>query len=467
MKNKIKSSALLVSLLIISLFIAGGNATPASAKQTKKHKKYRHSWSATKGHKKTKVEGKKVIKIPEVKPNPVTATSTATPTTTTPAVSTPTSSALEIIKQFETTTPVTVVKASTPETKVNLESSDLFPPLPDVSNFLSKPVASSVAPAIVTVAAPTTPVTPTQTPTPIAPPTTAAPTLKNIQAMWVWGESYGIATDAKKQADFFTFVKAPHGNSATAINRIYLNGDSFDYNSTSNKTALRAFLKKAHQNGVAVEYLTGDSKWAIPGNESSALARADKMIAFNKETSDTQERYDGLHLDIEPYLLPDWSSNSSAGTDKYNDAIQTNYLNILATAKSKLKNSDSRLTLSADIPTWFSKVTDIWPTITSDSSPLDYITFMNYFDKESTFLYGYDGANKVGGIGPNLTNGGKIPMVFGAETIHLDPTSITFYEEGFNSLANVFSKAKEVYGTNSHFAGTAIHHYRTLVELKD
>lgn len=454
MKNKIKSSALLVFILIISLFVAGGRATPVYAKHNKKNKKQKYHLSISKNHYKKTKASEKVVKVSEVKsklPAPTSTTSNATSITT--------SSAKEIIKQFTTNTPSAAVTPEVKPTTVAVVSPVPAAPTPIIITPTPAPavIAETTAPTAVTTTAPS--------PTVVSP--TAKPTLKNVQAMWVWGESYGIVTDSKKQSDFFSFIKAPHGNSATAINRIYLNGDSFDYKSNSNKTALRAFLKRAHQNGVAVEYLTGNSKWAIPGNEKEALSRADKMIAFNKETSDTQERYDGLHLDIEPYLLDDWSKNAGSGKDKYNDAIQTSYLNILADAKTKLKNHDDRLTLSADIPTWFSKVTDIWPNITSNSSPLDYITFMNYFDKESTFLYGYDGANKVGGIGPNLEKGGNIPMVFGAETIHLDPTSITFYEEGFGTLAKVFSKAKEVYGTNSHFAGTAIHHYRTLVELKD
>jgi len=285
--------------------------------------------------------------------------------------------------------------------------------------------------------------------------------------MWVWSESAGIVTDATKQAEFFSFVNAPHSNAGAKINRIYLNGDSFDYTNSSNKTALRAFLKSAHDQGIAVEYLTGDSNWVITGNENQAIVRCNKMTAFNAETSDARERYDGIHLDIEPYLAPGWTSNASAGTDIYNDETEKNYLNILSNCKTVLKNSGQNTTLSADIPTWFAQASDIWSVITSVSSPLDYITVMNYFDTEATFLYGYGGQNITGGIGPNIKANVNVPMVFGAETSQQDPASITFFEEGFNAMENVFTRAKQTFGNNQNFAGVAIHHYGAVKNLKN
>lgn len=311
---------------------------------------------------------------------------------------------------------------------------------------------------------------PAPTPTPVpqpAPTPVAAPTLQNVRAMWIWSESSAIVNTASAQEEFFSFVKAPKGDASARINRIFLNGDSFDYTSNSTKTALRAFLKKAHDNGLAVEFLTGNSKWVLSGQEGNAITRCERMIAFNAGSSDPKERYDGMHLDIEPYLLAEWKLNTGSGTDGYNDELQSNYMSILNACKQKMKESGQKVTLSVDIPTWFSSsVSDIWKPLNAENTPVDYLTFMNYFDTEATFLYGYGGSNKSGGVGPNLAKGGNLPMVFGAETIHLDPVSITFFEEGFAAMENVFDRAEEVFAKDARFAGTAVHHYRTLKELK-
>lgn len=304
---------------------------------------------------------------------------------------------------------------------------------------------------------------PVPTPIPAPAPSTS---FNHVRAMWIWGESDDIVFNSTAQNEFFSFAKAPHGDASARINRIFLSGDSFDYNSGSAKTALRAFLKKAHEQGIAVEFLTGNAKWAQSGQEYNAIQRCERMIAFNAGSTDPKERYDGMHLDIEPYLLAEWKTNTGAGSDAYNDEVQANYLKILAVCKQKIKDSGQQSTLSVDIPTWFAKASDIWNVITASTSPVDYITFMNYFDTEATFLYGYGGANTSGGIGPNLKQGGNIPMVFGAETINLEPTSITFFQEGFGAMEQVFDKAQTVYGGDPQFAGTAMHHYRTIKELK-
>lgn len=331
---------------------------------------------------------------------------------------------------------------------------------------LISPIATTVSPQQILQPVVQTTV-PIITPTVTVSPSNSTPTsLKNISAMWVWSESAGIVNDVTKQNEFFSFVNAPHGDVNAKIDRIYLNGDSFDYTNNSNKTALHSFLKNAHNQGIAVEYLTGDSNWVITGNENKATARCEKMIAFNAETSDSKERYDGMHLDIEPYLAPGWTSNTGAGTDSYNDETEKNYLNILSSCKTVLKNSGQNTTLSADIPTWFAQASDIWNVITSASSPLNYITVMNYFDTDATFLYGYGGANISGGVGPNLKANVNIPMVFASETSQQDPASITFFEEGFGAMENVLNQAKQTFGSNQNFAGVAIHHYGAVKNLK-
>lgn len=339
---------------------------------------------------------------------------------------------------------------SEPQQELSVPESEVEAPVTDIPAEQPEPEVAPVVP-------PAEPVTPVET---------VKQGMKGVRALWVWSESDDIALDSAAQNEFFSFIKAPHGDASARINRVYLSGDSFDYKSLSEKNALRAFLKKAHGQGVSVEFLTGNSKWALPGQEYNAITRCERMIAFNAETSDPSERYDGMHLDIEPYLLPEWKTNAGSGLDAYNDDIQRTYADILTTCKQKMKDSGQNTTLSVDIPTWFSKATDTWNVITSESTPLDYITFMNYFDSEATFLYGYGGANKTGGVGPNLKQGGSIPMVFGAETISFEGTTISFYEEGFAAMEKVFDRAEEVFGSDSEFAGTAVHHYRTFKLMK-
>lgn len=305
---------------------------------------------------------------------------------------------------------------------------------------------------------------PTPNPTVVtvsAPSPTVAPQSPEVNAatrsLWVWGTATKIVSDAQAQNDFFVFAAAPHGDASLKLNRVFFFGDGL--NLTSGAPQVRAFLQRAHNAGIAVEYLTGDSNWAQDGQGGNATARVDKVIAFNAGSASAAERFDGIHFDIEPYLLAGWSSNRAG--------ISANYMNILRDSRAKISASGQQLALNVDIPTWYSSsVPEIWGPLTASDTPVTGATIMNYFDTASTFLYGYGGANTSGGIGPNLAKSGNLKLTFGAETMPITPTSITFNEEGSAALSSVFAQAASKFGSNAHFGGLAIHHYDTFRALQ-
>jgi len=297
--------------------------------------------------------------------------------------------------------------------------------------------------------------TPIVTVAPISPVISAPLSVTSAtRALWVWGASAAIVSDSRAQDEFFSFIAAPGGDASLRINRLYFFGDNLGI--SSNPAPVRAFLRRAHQSGIAVEYLTGDAAWALPGMGYNATARVDKVIAFN--TGATDERFDGIHFDIEPYLLAEWNSNRAS--------VSANFVNILKESRAKITASGQNLSLAADIPTWYSfTVPEIWQPITVADTPLSNATIMNYFDSKANFLFGYGGADVSGGIGPNLRASGALPLTFGAETGITDP-STTFFEEGRTALAETFAAAAQTYSGTNGFGGLAIHHFDSLRSLK-
>jgi len=275
------------------------------------------------------------------------------------------------------------------------------------------------------------------------------------RALWVWGSSAAIVSDSRAQDEFFSFIIAPGGDVALRINRLYFFGDNLGI--SSNPAPVRAFLRRAHKSGIAVEYLTGDAVWALPGMGYNATARVDKVIAFNTGAA-ADERFDGIHFDIEPYLLAEWNSNRAS--------VSANFVNILKESRAKITSSGQNLSLAADIPTWYSfTVPEIWQPITAPLTPLSNATIMNSFDSKANFLFGYGGADVSGGIGPNLRVSGALPLTFGAETGITDPNT-TFFEEGRNALTETFTAAAQTYSGAPRFGGLAIHHFDSLRSLK-
>ncbi|GFZ82795.1 hypothetical protein GCM10008018_30830 [Paenibacillus marchantiophytorum] len=287
--------------------------------------------------------------------------------------------------------------------------------------------------------------------------------------MWVWNFDVVLDPAAREQLLQFSVAKG--------INRLYLNTGSYtpgsDKSALSEQAALyRKFNKMAHQLGIAVEALDGQSDWVRESNHSIPLGRISEVIAFNASASDPQEKFDGVHHDNEPYTLADWETNKGV--------LAKNYLQLVEASMSLLQGKG--LTFAVDIPFWYDE-TPINVTYHGETKPfnrhitdiVDYIGVMDYRD----FANGVDGIISHGfGEVEYAAKVGK-EAVIGVETINFDdatnPGKITFWQEGETYMNeqvalvdNYFSNsfANYDYKAGPGYKGHAIHHYLSYKELK-
>lgn len=288
---------------------------------------------------------------------------------------------------------------------------------------------------------------------------------KNTRAMWVWErKSVDIVKDQQEQDKFFNFIKTPHGDSSTAVTRLFFFGDHLNLKYESDKVA--SFVKRAHENGVAVEYLAGRAYWVQNDNQQEAISRCEKVVSYNSKVEKAAQ-FDGVHFDIEPHQLgAAWRTNNSSGDDNYNDDFENNYVKIMNSCRDKFDESGQNLSLGVDLGTDYSYyVTDLMDDLDRSDSPIDYITLMNYFDTADRFINGYSGKN-FGGVKHNIRLVDHLPLVFGAETGGGPADPITFAEEGVSAMENVFDKARADYGDSDQFAGFSVHYYNSYSSLK-
>ncbi|MGZ0170581.1 MAG: hypothetical protein ACKVHE_13565 [Planctomycetales bacterium] len=85
---------------------------------------------------------------------------------------------------------------------------------------------------------------------------------------------------------------------------------------------LRAFIRKAHDQGVQIHALDGSPEFAVRSGHAIPLAVVDAVTDFNS-TSKSEERFDGIHFDNEPYLLLGWK-NSRQREDILRDLLTLN-----------------------------------------------------------------------------------------------------------------------------------------------
>ncbi|QDG54148.1 hypothetical protein FIV42_26420 [Persicimonas caeni] len=327
----------------------------------------------------------------------------------------------------------------------------------------------------------------------------------DTRALWVWSESPGaeaiIENTGGAQDELLDFLAAPHGDASRAINRIffearqYSNVDRFakvraasydPLTDPSKQESLRAFLKRTKSQGVAVEYLDGQAIWvASDANAEAPKQLCRDIVAFNKGTDDTAERFDGIHLDIEPHTVREgpyggqWWENRLPGgynaewTERWKDILNS----CRATIDAYTAETGHRIVLASDLGTDYAYYNKpIYEFLNRSGGPLDYLGIMNYFDNrpnrdgDPSYFYGdSEGEEITGGVIENLDSWDRLPVMFGVET---GPESIaqdwqSFWQEGRGAMYQTIDTLMSDYNAGN-MIGVAIHHYgpRSYVGLK-
>ena len=228
---------------------------------------------------------------------------------------------------------------------------------------------------------------------------------KPYHSMWVW-KTKDLLQSAKAADRLFDFC------ARMGMNRIYLSVD-FQGSSGGGPAAIEApsaygdFLSAAHRRGLQVEALAGAPAWAANANHALALAAVRAILSFNA-TMTPNARFDGIHFDVEPYLLLGFA------VPDYRERILEEYLEMVAACAEAARSG--HLAFTCDIPWWFYAQTPASPnqfTVTFRGKRetvgqhvtdlLDSVTIMDY-------------RNEADGAGGIISSG--IPALAYAARVH-------------------------------------------------
>lgn len=241
------------------------------------------------------------------------------------------------------------------------------------------------------------------------------------KAVWLW-ETANIVGSPTEQQRLVTFCQAQ------GITDLFL---QIPYEATKDKgrweivwdpSPVHPLISQLHEVGVKVHALDGDPRFALREWHGRVIATIQSIIQYNRD-SPSQERFDAIRYDIEPYLLP-----AFGGVRK--EAILKQYLSILKASQALAAQAD--LAFGVDIPYWFDERNEFFePTAEVDGRPLseviidiaDNVGIMDY----RTQAYGADGtiAHAYGELEYALGQGKKVFL--GLETGELpDETDLVF-----------------------------------------
>ena len=263
------------------------------------------------------------------------------------------------------------------------------------------------------------------------------------RAMWVW--KLDPVANPQVRQDLFAFCRQ------TAITDLYLYlGEApLTAASRASQDRLAEFLTAAHAEGLAVEALSGNPLWAMRAHHPTLLAWIRGFLAYNAARPATA-RIDGVHLDVEPYLLSEWESEEK-------EALKAQYVELLQRCRRLIAESrQPTFRLGVAIPIFYDREGAFERQILAE---VDYAALMDYYDAAVDIIERAAFHVKLAGeLGKRL--------VIGVETQDVvqmgqGKRRNTFHEEGWEDMEAQLAQVTKAFRGSSGFRGLAIHAYES------
>jgi hypothetical protein len=158
---------------------------------------------------------------------------------------------------------------------------------------------------------------------------------KRRLATWVWREE--AVLDRTRRRDVLRFAQEK------GVTDIYLAAVA-DYEEPDGFAALADLSEQAERDGVTLDWVCGDPNWARSDRHDAALAVVDWALRVNARLQRAGLReIRVLQFDIEPYLLPGWTSTPGQ--------VQAQYIALLAKLRDATRKAGFEYWLT--VPFWF------------------------------------------------------------------------------------------------------------------
>ena len=279
--------------------------------------------------------------------------------------------------------------------------------------------------------------------------------------MWVW-ETQPLLRDAAERRTFFEFCKEFRIN--TVAMQIATRGTGTNRQLDA-AAEWKTLITEAHRRGMRVHALDGDPQFAYPAQHDTALSILNAVVGYNASAVPTA-RFDGMHFDIEPYLLPGWKEPASR------EVQLTQYLDVNHRAAASAQAAG--MLYGVDIPFWWHTPDEV------TGEPVGIVAFrgqrklatehlLDFVDNIGIMAY----RNVAGGPDGIITHaldtirraekpGRNVRAFVGVETEKVSegvPTKITFAGKSGRELQTEVRAAEAALSRYSSFAGIAIHRY--------
>ena len=121
------------------------------------------------------------------------------------------------------------------------------------------------------------------------------------RAFWLWNST--MIKDAAAVTKFISVATSKNHNTTRAYALV---------NRDIDNQVWSTFIQTCTSAGIAVEALMGDAQWVL-GRTSPDCDTIQEQLDWVRQyqvTAATGAKFSGIHMDVEPWGLPDWKSNT-------------------------------------------------------------------------------------------------------------------------------------------------------------
>lgn len=220
----------------------------------------------------------------------------------------------------------------------------------------------------------------------------------------------------------------------------------------------QSFIERASQQKIKIHALDGAPTWAT----QKGSAQYEPLINWLRNyqlSSIEDQRFAGIHTDVEPYLLSEWNTSRQKTILYYQNSVMA--FQDLA--------QELNISYAADIPFWFDEIAFQNKTYGKGllsnwvQANTDIVTIMAY----RNFAVGPNGVIELSSEEINTgTNLGK-KVIIGVETGYSEEGShLSFYNKGQAVMDAELTKVNDAFSEFTSYHGVAIHHYGSWKVLK-
>ncbi|OWA33269.1 hypothetical protein B9G55_21540 [Saccharibacillus sp. O16] len=254
-------------------------------------------------------------------------------------------------------------------------------------------------------------------------------------ATWVWNPWL-----LRKSSDDLLRFAAANG-----IDTLYVQIDA-----DMNVADYASFISRASAQNIRVYALDGAPRWALDRRMPEAFL---SWLTTYQSSAAANERFAGIHIDAEPYLLPEWTGDQAKLLTSWKGTI-----GLLLDGAKRLN-----LRIEADMPFWFDE--HVMPGEEGTLSAW----MIGHFDRVTIMAY-RDSAMQIADVSRNeLAEAAKLGKTLQI-AVETNPSSetpqITFYEEGASVLNHQLAALRTMVGDHPGFAGIAVHDYEGWKKLQ-